>query len=305
MASAIIIDNTKSGHQQFTSFDLKGLTIAFSISNSENIAEFSFNQNDLDNLFLRLARLILSIEGNIVYGGDLRPNGFTEQLKELARSYSETETDSKNRFIHLKVPNPSEADTDEYETTLANDWVKMIEISPPENSEWGNSHVIQFAESLTKMRNEAAAHYYDAIIIMGGQHKNNKGFIPGIVEEFIAAFEYNRPIYLVGCFGGAAQLLFQYFFRQDVDALALLLPLESSITLSAIPESKAKIIDRIERHRKQFELRRKIILQKGDPSIILRNGLSSNDNFTLATTRNPQTMSDLILKGLYHVKQKH
>lgn len=302
MASAIIIDNTKSGQQQITSFDLKGLSIAFSISNAENIADFSFNQNDLDKVFLRLARLILSIGGNIVYGGDLRPNGFTEQLKELARSYTESGADPNSRFIHLKVWHPSDADHETQNEKNPYKWVKVIDIGKPENPEWGNHPTTLFAESLSKMRMVAALKY-DATIIMGGQHKGYKGYIPGIVEEFIAAVKNQKPIYLVGCFGGVAQTLFQYFNLNQEDKLALLLPYDPLIIQDLSPDKQQLIHDKIIKLRYWFEEKRK--QYRENPFELLNNGLSLNDNKILATTRNPQLMCDLILKGLYHVKQKH
>src|SRR5262249_7424903 len=42
-----------------------------------------------------------------------------------------------------------------------------------------------------------------ARIILGGKTNKFSGFVPGIFEEALFAFETSRPLYLIGGFGGA------------------------------------------------------------------------------------------------------
>jgi hypothetical protein len=53
----------------------------------------------------------------------------------------------------------------------------------------------------------ASIHPVFARILLGGKADRYSGFLPGIFEEALVTWEWRRPIYLLGGFGGAAELL--------------------------------------------------------------------------------------------------
>src|SRR5262245_20038241 len=63
---------------------LSGCVIAVSISNSPDMKELGLANEHLDDAMSEIARHLLAMEAHLVYGGDLRPKGYTELLVELA-----------------------------------------------------------------------------------------------------------------------------------------------------------------------------------------------------------------------------
>ncbi|RBN36165.1 hypothetical protein DMN50_36905, partial [Priestia megaterium] len=49
----------------------------------------------------------------------------------------------------------------------------------------------------------------DIRLIIGGKTKGYKGRYPGLVEEAYLALKSNKPIFLIGAFGGAARCIIE------------------------------------------------------------------------------------------------
>ena len=142
-----------------------------------------------------------------------------------------------------------------------------------------------------------------AIIFIGGKVTEFSGCLPGIMEEFLNGVKNERPIYLLGGFGGAAQILANavygvsksrppYFstahYRKDKDYDEMLKHYEElKSPASEHPQQKldwlwnALVAARI----KGF-------------SRICRNGLSESDNKKLAQTTDTMDAVHLIWKGI-------
>jgi hypothetical protein len=63
-----------------------------------------------------------------------------------------------------------------------------------------------YSECLADMRN-IMSNESDARILFGGKQKNFSGYIPGIIEEAYQSLKANKPIFLLGSFGGATKSL--------------------------------------------------------------------------------------------------
>jgi hypothetical protein len=61
-----------------------------------------------------------------------------------------------------------------------------------------------WAKSLTHMRNQMISGA-NARILVGGKCDNYLGILPGIIEEAKITLLQNKPLYLVGAFGGASK----------------------------------------------------------------------------------------------------
>jgi hypothetical protein len=48
-----------------------------------------------------------------------------------------------------------------------------------------------------------------ARICAGGKHQGYSGIMPGVLEEILIAMQYNKPIYLLGGFGGLTSTICQ------------------------------------------------------------------------------------------------
>lgn len=86
---------------------LEGKNIAISISESEELNQLGFSDTHVKDAIIEFARHLLIQGATLVYGGDLRIDGFTEIFADLAEQYRLSSTlPFKNYFsfpIHLNI----------------------------------------------------------------------------------------------------------------------------------------------------------------------------------------------------------
>jgi hypothetical protein len=109
-----------------------------------------------------------------------------------------------------------------------------------------------------------------ARIVLGGRVDKYKGLMPGIAEEALRSLEVRQPLYLMGGFGGCA--------RDVAETMGLISPWAAS--RPAWP------------NRLSF---------KAFTVIDLNNGLTPEENATLARTPHVDQAVTLILRGLLNV----
>ncbi|UAB82849.1 hypothetical protein INR75_11470 [Zunongwangia sp. SCSIO 43204] len=189
---------------------LKGRNIAVSISDSPDIENLGFSLEHQKNLITEITRFLIIHGSTLVYGGDLRQNGFTRLFSTLVHQYRPSKEINKKFFenyfsfpIHLKL---SRTDVLEFKKN----GVFPVLVDPPEGlgidetkfyDPVGNDNLFIWSESLSKMRHEMQSNT-DARIFTGGSISNFKGKYPGLLEECLLALESNIPVYLTGIFGG-------------------------------------------------------------------------------------------------------
>ena len=253
----------------------------------------------LRDLTTELLRHILKAGGFIIYGGDLRKEGFTELFRELSNQYGQCEKKQQDVFYfsnYLAWPlynNMGLSEKEEYKKCR----VELIEVSPsdavPKEAEKEFSAPItdeiryMLATSLTKMRmceeDKAVAR-----ILVGGRTSGFTGRMAGIVEEFIIAKEKNHPIYLIGGFGGAAKVLVDIIEKKDGVCSDTLkqkaLSDDKYRALYEYYESKGQHIDYTGLNNMTFTQ--------------LDNGLTEEENKRLFHSVNVMEIVSLVLKGL-------
>lgn len=190
--------------------------IGISVSNSDEYKELGFSENHQKDITIELTRYLLVNGAHLVYGGDLRKEGYTELFSELSFQYRDKEEHSKIFFtnyfgwpIYNLLKNADEA-------TYKRNRVEIIKCKPPtevpkklekkfvEADTFKNREL--WALSMSHMRNEMTKNT-SARIFIGGVLSKYKGFYPGLVEEGALSLEANKPIYLIGAFGGATNLM--------------------------------------------------------------------------------------------------
>lgn len=199
---------------------LEGKNVAISISESPDSSSLGIGKAMFEDLSVELARHLLVSGAHLVYGGDLRPGGFTELFKDLAYQYGIYEKDKtlKNYFtnylawpIYIGMTPATQA---EYKSCRVHCQKAAIPdtipvalrdlMVPPTTVE----NMYYWAESLRAMRQEMESHI-DTRIILGGRITGFKGYMPGLYEEAIYAAKANHPLFLLGGFGGASARLIQ------------------------------------------------------------------------------------------------
>lgn len=196
----------------------KKVGISISDLTSEELIELGQTKNHLLQLSQELARHMLSREAILNYGGDLRKDGFTEFIINEAMAL-QTRTNSQNIHINNFIAWPMYiTDRKEIVEWKANYRTvsKMIESLPPLDVKDMISDIDTFlspsnvqnqyiwSRSLTEMRKNMVKSS-DLRIFAGGKHEKYKGIMPGVLQEIILTLESQKPIFLLGGFGGVTE----------------------------------------------------------------------------------------------------
>lgn len=278
---------------------LEGKNVAISISESPDSSILGIGKAMFEDLSVELARHLLISGAHLVYGGDLRPGGFTELFKDLAYQYGiyEKEKTLKNYFTnYLAWPiyvGMAPATHAEYKScrvlcqkatipdTIPTDLHgQMVPPSTVEN-------LYYWAESLKSMRQEMESHI-DARIILGGRVTGFKGYMPGLYEEATNAAKANHPLFLLGGFGGAASRLIKLLKGETTS--------EKLFEECCSQHLYQKFVTYLAKEKEEMNFKALDIFSCNMD--VLKNGLSKEDNERLFVTTNVTEIIALILKGL-------
>ena len=272
-------------------------SIGISISDSSDLKALGLGDGHLRDAMGEIATHLLASGDHLVYGGDLREEGFTRLLIELVPRYTRQSNTGSPRdlFISYQHEGGEEADNlttvvnylawpvhirmtyDELESfaegvrdvatpilldiegeSMTMEHRKDLLSGEPDDDEW--------AAGLTSMR-QTMRERIDARILLGGRVEGYRGRLPGIAEEALLSLDSEQPVFLLGGFGGCA--------RDIAEALDLAPTWQGS--------------------REQWPGRSNF---EGYGPESLRNGLSYKDNQVLATTPYVDQWLPLILRGL-------
>lgn len=278
---------------------LDGKKVAISVSESPDASTLGIGKAMFEDLSVELARHLLISGAHLVYGGDLRPGGFTELFKDLTYQYGIYEKDKmlRNYFtnylawpIYIGMSPTTQA---EYKScrvicqkaTIPNSIPTDLHdiMVPPTSVE----NLYYWAESLRTMRQEMEANI-DARIILGGRVTGFKGYLPGLYEEAINAANAKHPIYLLGGFGGAALRLIKLIKGETTS--------EKLFEECCSNRSYQEFVSYLDKEKGEMNFKALDIFVNNMG--VLNNGLSSRENERLFVTTNVIEIIALVLKGL-------
>ena len=193
-------------------------TIAISISESPDMAVLGLSDEHLNDAMAEVARYLLAMGARLMYGGDLRPGGFTDLLFELVSRHRRDADIGDERVgiinlfpwpVHIsltaeEVKQRSEALSGVAELIFLTLDGKVM--SPEERQQLPPQPAAEgeWADGLTAMR-DVMTGMSNARIVLGGRVEGFKGRMPGIAEEALAALRAGQPLFLLGGFGGCAR----------------------------------------------------------------------------------------------------
>lgn len=205
---------------------LSGMVVGISVSDSPDLKRLGFSDDHLKRALLEISRHLLAQGASVAYGGDLRPDGFTQDLIEMVKAYNQQENNKPEKKIlnFLAWPLHLEADVT-WKAQYRNE-VSIQAIPLPEDIKQqpfeiddqsflkpeGKENCYVWMRCLTAMR-EQMAKQIDARIILGGQLTNYKGVFPGIAEEAALTLANHKPLFVLGAFGGCAKAVGQALMR--------------------------------------------------------------------------------------------
>ena len=200
--------------------DLSAKKVGISISETSDVElrELGQTYHHLRLLMQDLARYVLGYGAELIYGGDLRPGGFTEFLFQEGHALQSRLKSLKVHLtnhiawpIHLgdsnelrdwkaqhrKVATMIEHGIPEDVRDLVSDIAGLVSLPRPTNQ-------FVWSRSLSDMR-KAMISGCDFRISAGGRLMGYKGWLPGVLEEIFLAVEKEKPIFLIGGFGGVTR----------------------------------------------------------------------------------------------------
>lgn len=288
---------------------LNGIRVAISVSDNEDIERLGLSINHLKDVMIELARYIMANGGTLLYGGHLKNEGFTKLFAELSYQYKFL-NDRSFRFVnYFPFPN-SNSLTLEIKADFIKQQVEPIVIEIPvhlgvvdKNWKYDPLHNIQdryiFSECFSDMR-RIMANESNARILLGGKQSNYIGYLPGILEEAYYSLLANKPIYIIGGFGGAAKSL-SSVLRGDV--LPKELTNEFQYSNSFIQEFKKVYSDKASvpiDYQDLLDFFRQYHLDR----LSGMNGLDVHENLVLFESQNIHEIVILIMKGLKKINEK-
>lgn len=138
-------------------------------------------------------------------------------------------------------------------------------------------------------------------IMLGGKLSAYSGFAPGLFEEALVTLEERRPLYLLGGFGGAAEILAKAILGPRIPAeLTLKWHIEHTPTLKGLSDSAREFgLPKDCRSSKALfdALARQVRRARANPAKVLNTGLGDAMTRELLLTRNVDTAVRLVLAG--------
>lgn len=273
----------------------KELKVAISISESQDIELFNQRLYHLRSFIVDLARYLLIFNSNLIYGGDIRYDeefNFAEIIAQLVMSYNNEYKGNAIVTNYTSYPY-YEKISDELKTDLL-DIVEFVDIKPDDKFDLKNIEGIEksyiTAQTLTNMR-ELMTEEMDIKIVAGGKDINFSGKYPGILEETYLAMIKEKPVFLIGGFGGATKKIIDALQGNISEVFSLEYQLQN-------PEFE-KLYDYYKSLGKKEEIEYERITSffkdKGIEG--LNNGLSIEENKILFESTNLYEIVSLIIKG--------
>lgn len=276
--------------------------IAISVSDCEDIEELGFSKIHQQDIILEVTRYLIINGATLIYGGDLRAQGYTFMFSEIVQQYIHEPENKKYYKNYFSFPIYVDM-TRKHKLDFKKNGVAIINIPPPKHLDVNknefyipNTHENLFiwAESLTEMRKKMSADS-DARIFMGGIKSNFKGKYPGLLEEAIISLQNDTPTYFIGAFGGVTKCIISAIQKKKSEELTEAWQRSANDKYSEFIDfyNNKEGISKID-YEKNLELLNNYSLEK----LSKNNGLDVEDNLRLFETIHFPEIIYLILKGL-------
>jgi SLOG cluster2 len=284
---------------------LTELRVGISISDSPDLFKLGYSMMHLQDASIEFARYLLVHGATMIYGGDLKKDGFTNLFSELARLYTIKDRSKEFRFknyfawpIHLQLEKSNELD-------FKQNKVEIIKLPPPASVKADPSQYLArdtneakaiWAKSLAYMRQQMNAGC-DARIFLGGKTKDFGGKYPGVIEEALYALKDNKPVYFIGAYGGATKEIINLINNQAAEVMTEGYQIADKDYAGFYNYWNSNEADKI-----NYTELSGFFKEYGLQKICQANGLDEEENQRLFTTNNLTEMIFYVLKGLTKIK---
>jgi CHAT domain-containing protein len=297
---------------------LDGWQVALSLSEPHAGPEASdaegLTPNHLLDATTFLARALIGAGGTIAYGGDFREKSFTTLLAQLVVAYRETGR-TRADFLHGYIA--AQLSPKGATAAFTSHWMRKDEralLRAAEAADLAPSRAALYFSDMRRVMAEATR----ARILLGGprrpradQTEGYSGRFPGVVEEAWRTLQAQKPLYVAAGFGGAAELVRQALEHETPPAeltdaqwagnanwaeLVAAWQKDPDVATLALPPSLEAMARAI------YDLGHGFLAS--DAASVNWNGLTVAENRLLFATRDPLTLTSLVLKGLVHMSTR-
>lgn len=295
------------------------LLVALSISEAEDLPRFGLRKPHLDDVLLEISRYLLVAGVRLAYGGHLGSVGYTvrladllydpiiEQLRGEAAPGAAQPAELVSYLAWPTASTPADIARLNSKSGLVDvrrcarpdgldETVDAAFVAAPSSDIPSDSAIHRFAWSrgLTIMRQRQTAEVTARVVVggrLGPAGDGYRGRMPGVLEEALLTMRAERPLYLVGAFGGCARLVFDALegrsrpeLHWDHQKAA-----PHSEDLRSLYQQRGEAWDEYDAIAGELKTR---------GLAGLRNGLTDDENRELATTRSAERIVELVLRGI-------
>jgi SLOG cluster2 len=197
---------------------LAGARVALSVSVSADLARLGLSEKHCELVVAEVVRSIILAGGTVVYGGRLKPEGYTRILLEEAGRYHDRRVAVELCIAESEYRKLSADELERIDQRLgvagrlvlvaaSGDVVSLMD------SLNGDADVDP-ARGLTSMRT-LISQSTDARVVVGGKLVGFAGVEPGLIEEARVSASLGKPVYLAGGYGGAGAALAKVLHADD------------------------------------------------------------------------------------------
>ena len=204
---------------------LRKTRLGVSVSDSADLGRLGLLPRHAQLAIAEIARAVLVGGGSLVYGGRIKPSGFTQFLMHEVRRYGKR---AGSLTLCLAAPEHRKLSRDELDT-LDRDLGTMGRVVCLDEAGRPVADILKTKAphpeppldppsrqaSYTSLR-RYLGEVSNARVILGGLLEDFQGAVPGIIEEAIASVRATQPLYVAAGFGGAAALVAQALEIDDL-----------------------------------------------------------------------------------------
>lgn len=196
--------------------DLAGIRLGVSVSDSTDLGRLGLSQRHAEMAIGEIARAVLIGGGRLVYGGRIRPSGFTQFLMHEVRRYG---GEQEALTLCLAAPehrrlSRAELDRVDREIGTKGRVICLDESGSPLGNILQDKTVDPdpITDTLLEQTSYRSLRIFlgeitDARVLIGGKLAGFRGDMPGVIEEAIVAVQLGQPLYVSAGYGGAAALV--------------------------------------------------------------------------------------------------
>ncbi|MDA8347926.1 MAG: TIR domain-containing protein [Pseudomonadota bacterium] len=314
--AGVTVETPLERHAKAHDLRAQQLLVALSISESEDLPRFGLRKPHLDEVLLEISRYLLVAGVRLAYGGHLGSVGYTVRLadllydpiiEQLRGEPAPGAAHPAELVSYLAWPTASAAADVARLGPLVevrscarpaglDETVDAAFIAAPSTDIPVDStmHRFAWARGLTIMRQRQTDEVAARVVVggrVGPAGDGYRGRMPGVLEEALLGIRAERPVYLIGAFGGCARLV--------LDAL-------DGVHRSELTWAHHQALPHAEDLKKLYAERG---IQWDDYETIatelktcgiagLKNGLTIEENRELAASRSAERIVELVLHGL-------